>query len=564
MISIKNLCVKLPKVEALKNINLEVKAGQRLGVVGESGSGKTMLGLCLLGITPDPAIISGTLKINNRNMLKASEYDWTKLRLNKIAMVFQEPMSALNPIKRIGDILSEPIRVHQNINYSKSKKKALSLLKEVGIPEVEIKINQFPHELSGGQRQRILIALALCCDPEILIADEPTSALDSTVALQITNLLVSLSKKRNMALVFISHDLNAVARSTQYLAVMFKGKILEKGATNKILNNPKHAYTKGLIAARPNLEPKFKDLDGKRPRLIVMEDILPSNKSKSTVTSHITPSFSPASKNKHLEANDENGVPLVEVVALSKSYKLPRKHLFGGRCYLPAVKKVQFKLEHGQTLGIVGESGSGKSTIARLIMGFEKPDAGKVLINGNDIYQISKKKLRSLRSDFQIVFQDPFGSLDPRRKVGWSISEPLRVQTMSSAHKQLIAEALEQVGLEPDDAERYPHQFSGGQRQRIAIARALVSRPKILIADEAVSALDVSIQAQILNLFIELQENLGLGMIFISHDLAVINSVCDDVLVMKDGNMIETGSTMEVINSPKNPYTVELLNSASA
>ena len=563
MISVKNLCVKLPKVEALKNINLEVKAGQRLGVVGESGSGKTMLGLCLLGITPDPAIISGTLKINNRNMLNASEDDWTKLRLNKIAMVFQEPMSALNPIKRIGDILSEPIRIHQKINYSKSKKKVLSLLEEVGIPDAEIKINQFPHELSGGQRQRILIALALSCDPEILIADEPTSALDSTVALQITNLLVSLSKKRNMALVFISHDLNAVARTTKYLAVMFKGQILEKGATNKILNNPQNAYTKGLIAARPNLEPKFKDLDGKRPRLIVMEDILSTIKSKSTVTSHITPSVSPASKNKSLQANDEIGVPLVEVVALTKSYKLPRKHLFGERCYLPAVNKVQFTLEHGQTLGIVGESGSGKSTIARLIMGFEKPDSGKVLIRGNDIYQISRKKLRSLRSDFQIVFQDPFGSLDPRRKVGWSISEPLRGQTMGSATKQLIAEALEQVGLEPNDAECYPHQFSGGQRQRIAIARALVRRPKILIADEAVSALDVSVQAQILNLFIELQENLGLGVIFISHDLSVINSLCDEVLVLKDGNVVETGSTTEVINSPKNPYTVELLNSAS-
>ena len=286
-------------------------------------------------------------------------------------------------------------------------------------------------------------------------------------------------------------------------------------------------------------------------------------KSKSTVTSHITPSVSPASKNKSLQANDEIGVPLVEVVALTKSYKLPRKHLFGERCYLPAVNKVQFTLEHGQTLGIVGESGSGKSTIARLIMGFEKPDSGKVLIRGNDIYQISRKKLRSLRSDFQIVFQDPFGSLDPRRKVGWSISEPLRGQTMGSATKQLIAEALEQVGLEPNDAECYPHQFSGGQRQRIAIARALVRRPKILIADEAVSALDVSVQAQILNLFIELQENLGLGVIFISHDLAVINSLCDEVLVLKDGNVVETGSTTEVINSPKNPYTVELLNSAS-
>ena len=221
-------------------------------------------------------------------------------------------------------------------------------------------------------------------------------------------------------------------------------------------------------------------------------------------------------------------------------------------------------MEHGQTLGIVGESGSGKSTIARLIMGFEKPDTGKVSVKGNDINKISQKKLRSLRSEFQIVFQDPFGSLDPRRKVGWSISEPLRAQKIGSAHKKLIAEALHQVGLKPDDAERYPHQFSGGQRQRIAIARALVSRPKILIADEAVSALDVSVQAQVLNLFIELQENLGLGMIFISHDLAVINSVCDDVLVMKDGNVVETGPTMEVINTPKDPYTIELLNSASA
>tara|TARA_B100000902_G_scaffold145725_1_gene142948 strand:- start:51 stop:1745 length:1695 start_codon:yes stop_codon:yes gene_type:complete len=564
MIYIENLTVKLPKVEALKNINLEVKAGQRLGLVGESGSGKTMLGLSLLGITPDLAINSGIIKINNLNMLNASEDEWTKLRLHRIAMVFQEPMSALNPIKRIGDILCEPIRIHQKISYSNSKKKALRLLEEVGLPEVEIKINQFPHELSGGQRQRVLIALALSCDPEILIADEPTSALDSNTALQITNLLVSLSKNRNMALVFISHDLNAVARTTQYLAVMFKGEILEKGPTKKILSNPQHGYTKGLIAARPNLEPKFKGLEGKRPRLIMMEDIFYSNEGKSTVTSHSSPSFLPDTKNQNLETNDEKHVPLLKVIDLSKSYKLPRKNLFERRCFLTAVNKVQFTLEHGQTLGIVGESGSGKSTIARLIMGFEKPDTGKVSVKGNDINKISQKKLRSLRSEFQIVFQDPFGSLDPRRKVGWSISEPLRAQTIGSTHKKLIAEALHQVGLKPDDADRYPHQFSGGQRQRIAIARALVSRPKILIADEAVSALDVSVQAQVLNLFIELQENLGLGVIFISHDLAVINSVCDDVLVMKDGNVVETGPTMEVINTPKDPYTIELLNSASA
>ena len=564
MIYINNLSVKLPRVEALKNINLEVKAGQRLGLVGESGSGKTMLGLSLLGITPDSAIKTGTLKINNLNMLNASEDEWTKLRLQKVAMVFQEPMSALNPIKRIGDILSEPIRIHQKISYSNSKIKALRLLEEVGLPEVEIKINQFPHELSGGQRQRVLIALALSCDPEILIADEPTSALDSNIALQITNLLVSLSKNRNMALVFISHDLNAVARTTQYIAVMFKGEILERGPTDKILTNPQHTYTKGLISARPNLEPKFKNFEGKRPRLLMMEDFFNSNERKSPVTPHRSPSFLTYAKNQNLETNNEKCVPLLEVIDLSKSYKLPRKNLFERRCFLTAVNKVKFTLEHGQTLGIVGESGSGKSTIARLIMGFEKPDTGKVSVKGNDINKISQKKLRSIRSEFQIVFQDPFGSLDPRRKVGWSISEPLRAQTISSEHKKIIAEALQQVGLKPNDADRYPHQFSGGQRQRIAIARALVSRPKILIADEAVSALDVSIQAQVLNLFIELQENLGLGVIFISHDLAVINSICDDVIVMKDGNVVEAGSTIEVINTPKDPYTIELLKSASA
>ena len=562
MISIKNLGVNLPKVEALKDINLEIKSGQRLGLVGESGSGKTMLGLCFMGIPPSSAIISGVLKIEDRDMLKTSEDEWIKIRLNKIAMVFQEPMSALNPIKRIGETLSEPIRFHQKISYSDSKKRALELLKEVGIPEFEVKINQFPHELSGGQRQRVLIALALSCDPEVLIADEPTSALDSNISLQITNLLVSLSIKRNMTLIFISHDLNAVARTTQYLAVMFKGKILEQGPTKSILENPQHLYTKGLISARPNLKPKQRNAQGKRPKLITMEDILKPDQAKFPTKSHKTWNFTSRIRSSYWESNKDKSQPLLKVIELTKTYKLPRKNLFERSRSLHAVNKVQFSLEPGQTLGIVGESGSGKSTIAKLIMGFEKPDTGKVLINGNDINRMNQRRLRSLRSEFQIVFQDPYGSLDPRRKVGWSISEPLRALKDSSEHKMLINEVLTSVGLEPSDADRYPHQFSGGQRQRIAIARAIVSRPKILIADEAVSALDVSVQAQVLNLFIELQENLGLGMIFISHDLAVINSVCDDVLVMKEGKMVETGSTMEVINAPKNPYTMELLKAA--
>ena len=497
-------------------------------------------------------------------MVQASEKSWMSLRLTEIAMVFQEPMTALNPIKRIGDTLCEPIRIHLNLSKPASKKRALSLLQEVGLPDPKVKINQFPHQLSGGQRQRVLIALALSCDPKVLIADEPTSALDAHVALTITDLLVSLSVKRKMALVFISHDLNAVARTTQQLAVMFKGEILEQGPTDRILRYPNHNYTKGLISARPNLNPNVRDQEGRLPKLATMADFFPESKESHVIKSAFTETYKSNMKNDYLTFGSDLSKPLLDVRALSKSYKLPRLNFFEKQKYSAAITGIGFKIFRGETLGIVGESGSGKSTIARLIMGFEKPDTGKILIRGNDINKITERKLRSLRSDFQIVFQDPFGSLDPRRKVGWSIAEPLRAQKEEADHKMLVAEVLERVGLEYSDAERYPHQFSGGQRQRIAIARSIVSRPSLLIADEAVSALDVSVQAQVLNLFMELQENLGLGMIFISHDLAVINSICDAVLVMKDGHMVETGSTNTVINSPKDAYTHELLAAARA
>ena len=564
MISVKNLSVKLENVEALKDINFDLEPGERIGVVGESGSGKTMLGLSLLGIAPECAEISGKLKINQKNMTHASEKAWMGLRLTEIAMVFQEPMSALNPIKRIGETLCEPIRIHLNLSKSASKKRALNLLHEVGLPDAKVKINQFPHQLSGGQRQRVLIALALSCDPKVLIADEPTSALDAHVALQITDLLVSISMKRKMALVFISHDLNAVARTTKHLVVMFKGEILERGSTDKILRNPHHNYTKGLISARPNLNPNIRDHEGKLQRLATMADFFPESKESHVTKSECTETHKSKIKRNCLNFEGDPTEPLLDVCYLSRFYKLPRLNFFEKQKYSAAITGVGFKLFRGKTLGVVGKSGSGKSTIARLIMGFEKPDNGKILIRGNDINKITKQKLRSLRSDFQMVFQDPFGSLDPRRKVGWSIAEPLRAQKGKADHKMLVAEVLERVGLKHSDAERYPHQFSGGQRQRIAIARSIVSGPSLLIADEAVSALDVSVQAQVLNLFIELQENLGLGIIFISHDLAVINSICDDVLVMKDGHMVETGSTNTVINSPKDVYTHELLSAARA
>ncbi len=564
MISVRNLSMNLPKVEALKNINLNLNSGERLGIVGESGSGKTMLGLCILGTAPESAKISGEFKYHGKNMLDASEGTWMKLRLKEIAMVFQEPMSALNPIKRVGQTLSEPIRIHQNLSYSDSKKRALSLLKEVGLPEVDVKINQFPHELSGGQRQRVLIALALSCDPNVLIADEPTSALDANTALQITDLLVSISINRKMALIFISHDLNAVARTTQYLAVMFKGEIIEQGPTDDILTDPKQNYTKGLISARPNLNSKTRKKDGKRPRLTTMEEFFIAKKEDFSTKPSKPKNFSTNIKSDYQSLDNDQKEPLLDVCAVSHFYKLPRASFFEKRKVFRAIHEVNFKLQQGQTLGLVGESGSGKSTIARLIMGFEKPDRGKIFIRGKDINQISTRDLRILRSDFQMVFQDPFGSLDPRRKIGWSISEPLRSLEKEIDHKMLVAEVLERVGLEHSDADRYPHQFSGGQRQRIAIARSIVSRPKLLIADEAVSALDVSVQAQVLNLLIELQENLGLGVIFISHDLAVINSICDDVLVLNNGNIVEKGSTEEIINSPKNQYTLDLLEAARA
>ena len=564
MISVRNLSVNFPKVAALKNINLSLNSGERLGLVGESGSGKTMLGLCFLGIAPESAKISGEFKFNGQNMLNASRSTWTNLRLKKIAMVFQEPMSALNPIKRIGETLCEPIRIHQNLSHYDAQKRALSLLKEVGLPEVNIKINQFPHELSGGQRQRVLIALALSCDPKVLIADEPTSALDANMALQITELLVSISIKRRMALIFISHDLNAVARTTKYLAVMFKGEILEQGPTEDILDNPQHEYTKGLISARPNLNLKTRLKDGKRPRLTTMDEFFIANNetlsAKPYKLKNLTADIQSADQSSEIDLKN----PLLDIRELSHFYKLPRASLFEKRKFFRALHEINCQLQQGQTLGIVGESGSGKSTLARLIMGFEKPDIGNIFIRGKNINQISARDLRSLRADFQIVFQDPFGSLDPRRKIGWSIAEPLRLLKKEINHKIFVAEVLERVGLKHSDADRYPHQFSGGQRQRIAIARSIVSRPKLLIADEAVSALDVSVQAQVLNLLIELQENLGLGMIFISHDLAVINSICDDVLVLKDGNMVETGSTKEIISAPKNQYTLDLLKAARA
>ena len=545
MIVLNKFSVAFDENIALNSASVEIKSGERLGIVGESGSGKTMLALSLMGMIPEGADLSGSISVEGRNMTNSTDKLWQEFRARKIAMVFQEPMSALNPLRRVGDTVIEPLLVHEGISRKKALAEALKLFEEVGIPDPLLRLRQFPHELSGGQRQRVLIALALACNPRILIADEPTSALDAKVVLRIIDLLVNLSESRNMGLVFISHDLQAVARATNEILVMHKGDIVESGSTKNVLSDPKHAYTKGLLAARPSLSRQSKNNYNNRFRLPTIPEPIPTSR--------------PVKPN--LSALDES-TPLLNVQSIEKLYKLPRKTIFKLPSVITAVKQVTFTIKKGETIGIVGESGSGKSTLARLIMGFEKPNSGSIIFEGNDINKIPSEKLRKLRQRFQMVFQDPFGSLDPRRNVGWSIAEPLRAIGEKHQLEDRVSEALLQVGLKITDRTKFPHEFSGGQRQRIAIARAIVTRPALLVADEAVSALDVSVQAQILNLLMDIQDSLGLAVLFISHDLAVVASICDKIIVMNGGAILESGTLPEVLGSPKNEYTRSLLTAA--
>ena len=545
MIVLNKFSVAFDENIALNSASVEIKSGERLGIVGESGSGKTMLALSLMGMIPEGANLSGSISVEGRDMTNSTDKLWQEFRARKIAMVFQEPMSALNPLRRVGDTVIEPLLVHEGISRKKALAKALKLFKEVGIPDPLLRLRQFPHELSGGQRQRVLIALALACNPRILIADEPTSALDAKVVLRIIDLLVNLSESRNMGLVFISHDLQAVARATNEILVMHKGDIVESGSTKNVLSDPKHTYTKGLLAARPSLSRQSKNNYNNRFRLPTIPEPIPTSR--------------PVKPN--LSALDES-TPLLNVQSIEKLYKLPRKTIFKLPSVITAVKQATFTIKKGETIGIVGESGSGKSTLARLIMGFEKPNSGSIIFEGNDINKIPTEKLRKLRQRFQMVFQDPFGSLDPRRNVGWSIAEPLRAIGEKYQLEDRVSEALLQVGLKITDRTKFPHEFSGGQRQRIAIARAIVTRPALLVADEAVSALDVSVQAQILNLLMDIQDSLGLAVLFISHDLAVVASICDKIIVMNGGAILESGTLPEVLGSPKNEYTRSLLTAA--
>ncbi len=520
-VTIKDLKLALPaggdRPYAVDGVSFDLTAGKILCVVGESGSGKSMCAHALMGLLPDNVIAeAGEIIFDRQNLLTLDASAWLGLRGRRIAMVFQEPMTALNPLMRIGDQIAEMFEAHDLLTPKERKQKAASLLGEVGLPDPERTMRAYPHQLSGGQRQRAMIAMALALEPAVLVADEPTTALDVTTQAQILKLIRDLQRRRNMAVMFITHDFGVVADIADRVVVLQHGKVVEQGAADDVLRRPQHPYTRALLAAVPTMQPP------QRPPLL-----------------------------------DRNKA--VEVVGLDKTY------VSGGGWFQPArsvhaANQVNFNILQGETLGLVGESGSGKSSVARLVMRLIEPDRGTVRLGDTDFTEISGKALRQERRRIQMIFQDPFASLNPRRKVGNIITDgPIAHGVDPAAARQRAHDLLGLVGLNAGAMERFPHEFSGGQRQRIGIARALALEPEILVADEAVSALDVSVQAQVLSLLEDLKTRLGLSMLFITHDLRVAAQICDRIAVMQRGTIVELRPAAALFSAPEHPYTRELL-----
>ncbi|WP_108514702.1 ABC transporter ATP-binding protein [Bradyrhizobium algeriense] len=522
ILSLDRLSVRLPRgadrTHALRDVSLEIDSNEILCVVGESGSGKSMMANAVMRLLPNEVTIDcGRVMFEGRDLCTATVADMREVRGAGIAMIFQEPMTALNPLRTIGDQIAEMFSIHTELSKAEIGAKVLALLADVRIPDPKVAAKAYPHELSGGQRQRAMIAMALALDPKLLIADEPTTALDVTTQAQILKLIRDLQQRRKTAVMFITHDFGVVAEIADRVVVMQHGAIVEQGTAADVLHRPKHAYTKQLIAAVPPLK-------APPPRALAADNIL-------TITD------------------------------VSKTYRTGG-FLGRGARVTPAVKNVSLKLPRGATLGIVGESGSGKSTLARCIVRLIDPDAGSIVLDGSDCAKMTREKVRRETRHIQMVFQDPFASLNPRRKAAELVAQGPIVHGAPRA--QAIADAKELfalVGLDPSSADRYPHEFSGGQRQRIGLARALALKPDVLVADEPVSALDVSVQAQVLKLLAELRARLGLSIVFITHDLRVAAQICDLVAVMKDGEVVEHGLAGEVFGNPQHAYTRALLDS---
>jgi len=556
-------------VKAVNDISFCLNKGETIGIVGESGSGKSVTSLSAMRLIPSPpGVISGGEIIFHQktlppvDLLSLSEEDMRKFRGNDIAMIFQEPMTSLNPVFTCGDQVLEAIMLHQKLNKNDAKELTIELFKQVQLPDPERIYSTYPHQISGGQKQRVMIAMAMSCQPSVLIADEPTTALDVTVQKTILHLMKDLQQKHEMGIMFITHDLGVIAELADKVVVMYKGKIVEQGNVWEIFTNPQHPYTKGLLACRPPLDKRYTFLPTVSDFMQIDESgkIVDNNISVEDFTKKLIISESTRKQKQEKLFKNE---PVLKIKNL-KTYFPIRNGFFGGiSSHVKAVDDVCFEVYPGETLGLVGESGCGKTTIGRTILRLEEPTSGEMIYKGQDISLMTAEELRLFRKEVQIIFQDPYSSLNPRMTIGNAIMEPMQVHKILKSdveRKKRVEELLERVNLDPAHFYRYPHEFSGGQRQRIGIARALAVNPKFIICDESVSALDVSVQAQVLNLLNELKDEFGLTYIFISHDLSVVKYMSDRMVVMQEGKIEEMGDADQIYNNPKTKYTQKLID----
>jgi len=528
----------------VRNISFDIKPKETLAVVGESGSGKSVTALSIMRLTPPQSSkIEGSIKLNGKELLTLPDSEMRHIRGNEIAMIFQEPMTSLNPVLTIGFQIAEALILHRGLSRSEAEAETIRLLEKVRIPAAKSRFHEYPHRFSGGMRQRVMIAMALACKPKLLIADEPTTALDVTIQAQILELIKTLQDEEGMSVLFITHDMGVVAEIADRTVVMYNGDEIETGKTEDIFANPQKPYTKSLLSAVP----KLGSMVGKaRPMRFPVVD-------KATGESDI-----PTEVPDTVKAAER---PVLEVAGLTTRFDIRSGLLSQVKGRVHAVENVSFSLKAGETLALVGESGCGKSTTGRSVMRLIEPLAGSVLLDGTDVLKLSQTELREQRKRMQMIFQDPFASLNPRMNVGTAIAEPLLINNLASRSeaRDKVADLLKRVGLSPDMANRFPHEFSGGQRQRICIARALAVEPRLIVADEAVSALDVSVKAQVVNLMLDLQARMGLGYLFISHDMAVVERVSHRVAVMYLGEIVEIGPREAIFQNPQHPYTKRLL-----